>query len=212
MRLRSSGQTSYALAGASECGPFLANEADRILGPNYQGLLAAKRAYDHAALFFVRRGTGSGHWSDDGFTRLEECPARRPLRGPLGRNATTANPLQFCWRLTPTSQAAHNCCITRPLSVGPGRNGLAPRLWCGAFPFPVRDASTFLWIDVVLRHLQRSNHRAVPLCAAPLTPRPPPGAGPFHRLTRRSADLPTASRFPYEPRETHAPLLIVPQL
>ena len=78
MRLRSSGQTSYALAGASECGPFLANEADRILGPNYQGLLAAKRAYDHAALFFVRRGTGSGHWSDDGFTRLEEFRARRP--------------------------------------------------------------------------------------------------------------------------------------
>jgi hypothetical protein len=40
-------------------------------GSNYPRLLAAKLVYDPTALFFVRHGVGSEHWSDDGFTRLE---------------------------------------------------------------------------------------------------------------------------------------------
>ena len=39
-------------------------------GPNYPKLLAIKKKYDPAGLFFVHHGIGSEEWSDDGFTRL----------------------------------------------------------------------------------------------------------------------------------------------
>jgi hypothetical protein len=44
--------------------------AARLLGPNYPKLLAIKKKYDPAGLFFVHHGVGSEEWSADGFTRL----------------------------------------------------------------------------------------------------------------------------------------------
>jgi FAD/FMN-containing dehydrogenase len=39
-------------------------------GRNYRRLLAVKKKYDPAGLFFVHHGVGSEEWSADGFTRL----------------------------------------------------------------------------------------------------------------------------------------------
>ena len=53
----------------SESDFFQAGWQDAFWGPNYPRLLAAKRSYDLAGLFFVRHGVGSEGWSDDGFTK-----------------------------------------------------------------------------------------------------------------------------------------------
>ena len=42
-----------------------------LLGPNYRRLLAVKKKYDPAGLFFVHHGVGSEAWSPDGFTRVD---------------------------------------------------------------------------------------------------------------------------------------------
>lgn len=39
-------------------------------GSNYSRLLAIKKKYDPAGLFFVHHGVGTEEWSADGFTRL----------------------------------------------------------------------------------------------------------------------------------------------
>ena len=49
---------------------FESNWRDSFWGDNYARLLAIKRKYDPAGLFFLHHGVGSEHWSADGFTRL----------------------------------------------------------------------------------------------------------------------------------------------
>ena len=54
----------------SESDFFIADWQEAFWGSNYQGLLAVKRKYDPAGLFFVHHGVGSDDWSADGFTRV----------------------------------------------------------------------------------------------------------------------------------------------
>ena len=54
----------------SESNYFEANWQQSFWGANYPRLLAAKRQYDPAGLFFVHHGVGSEAWSADGFTPL----------------------------------------------------------------------------------------------------------------------------------------------
>jgi FAD/FMN-containing dehydrogenase len=54
----------------SEAGFFDTDWRRGYWGKNYRRLLAVKKTYDRAGLFFVHHGVGSEDWSADGFTRL----------------------------------------------------------------------------------------------------------------------------------------------
>ena len=54
----------------SEAGFFDTDWRRGYWGQNYKRLLAAKKTYDPAGLFFVHHGVGSEDWSADGFTPL----------------------------------------------------------------------------------------------------------------------------------------------
>jgi len=54
----------------SEAGFFDTDWRRGYWGQNYKRLLAVKKTYDPAGLFFVHHGVGSEDWSADGFTRL----------------------------------------------------------------------------------------------------------------------------------------------
>jgi len=55
----------------SEGDYFDAQWQQSFWGPNYRRLLALKKKYDPAGLFFVHHGVGREAWSADGFTRVD---------------------------------------------------------------------------------------------------------------------------------------------